>query len=262
MLRSLWIAASGMQSQQMNIDVCANNLANVNTAGFKRSRLDFQDLMYQTIKLPGTVAGGGAVIPVGMQLGQGCRPVAIQKIFVQGDYEQTGNELDLAIEGAGFFQVTLPDGETAYTRSGAFKKDSEGRLCSSDGYLLSPGITIPEDAVKVSVEADGTVSVLQAGQSSPTQVGTIELATFVNPGGLVAQGKNLYIPSDASGTAITGTPGTTGLGTLAQGYLEMSNVSVVEEMVNMIVGQRAYEINSKAIQAADEMLQMANNLKR
>ena len=262
MLRSLWIAASGMQSQQMNIDVCANNLANVNTAGFKRSRIDFQDLMYQTIRLPGTEAGGGGIIPTGMQLGQGCRPVAIQKIFVQGDYEQTGNELDLAIEGSGFFQVTLPDGETAYTRAGAFKKDSEGRVCTSDGYLISPSITIPEDTLKISVEADGTVSVLQAGQSSPTQVGTIELATFTNPAGLIAQGKNLYLPSDASGTPITGAAGTSGLGTLAQGYLEMSNVSVVEEMVKMIVGQRAYEINSKAIQAADEMLQVANNVKR
>ena len=262
MLRSLWIAASGMQSQQMNTDICANNLANVNTPGFKRSRIDFQDLMYQTIKLPGTVAGGGGVIPVGMQLGQGCRPVAIQKIFVQGDYQETQNELDLAIEGPGFFQVTLPDGETSYTRAGAFKRDSEGRICTTDGYLMNPAITIPEDAIKVSVEVDGTVSVLQAGETSPTQVGTVELATFVNPGGLIAQGRNLFLPSDASGTAITGTPGTSGLGTIAQGYLEMSNVSVVEEMVNMIVGQRAYEINSKAIQAADDMLQMANNLRR
>jgi flagellar basal-body rod protein FlgG len=262
MMRSLWIAASGMQSQQMNIDVCANNLANTNTAGFKRSRIDFQDLMYQTIKLPGTVASGGEVIPTGMQLGQGCRPVAIQKIFVQGDYQQTGNELDLAIEGAGFFQVTLPDGEIAYTRAGTFKKDSEGRISTSDGYLISPGITVPEDALKISVEADGNVSVLEPGQTTPTQVGTIELATFVNPAGLIARGKNLFVASDASGEAIIGTAGSDGLGTIAQGYLEMSNVSVVEEMVNMIVGQRAYEINSKAIQAADDMLQIANNLRR
>jgi flagellar basal-body rod protein FlgG len=262
MLRSLWIAASGMQGQQMSIDVTANNLANVNTVGFKRSRIDFQDLMYQTLRLPGTLAGGGGIIPTGMQLGQGSRPVAIQKIFSQGDYQQTGNESDLAIEGAGFFQVTMPDGEITYTRAGAFKKDSEGRIVTSDGYPMSPAITIPEDAVKVSIEVDGTVSVLQAGQSSPTQVGTIELATFVNPAGLISQGKNLYFESDASGTAITGTPGTNGLGTIAQGYLEMSNVSVVEEMVNMIVGQRAYEINSKAIQTADDMLQMANNLRR
>lgn len=262
MMRSLWIAATGMQSQQMSIDVVANNLANVNTAGFKRSRVDFQDLLYQTLKLPGTVATGGEVIPTGMQLGQGVRPVAIQKIFEQGDYQQTGNELDLAIEGPGFFQVTLPDGETAYTRAGTFKKDSDGRIVTSDGYSMSPAITIPEDAIKISVEADGTVSVFQAGQSSPTQVGTIELATFVNPAGLIARGKNLYMESDASGTAMTGAAGSTGLGTIAQGYLEMSNVSVVEEMVNMIVGQRAYEINSKAIQTADEMLQMANNLRR
>jgi len=262
MLRSLWIAASGMHTQQMSIDVCANNLANANTTGFKRSRIDFQDLMYQTMKLPGTEAGGGGVIPTGIQLGHGVRPVAIQKIFVQGDYQQTGNETDLAIEGAGFFQVTMPDGETAYTRGGTFKKDNEGRIVTSDGYLMEPAITIPEDAIKVSVEADGTVSVLQGGQSSPTQIGTIELATFVNPAGLISQGKNLYLESDASGPAITGTPGTDGLGTLAQGYLEMSNVSVVEEMVHMIVGQRAYEINSKAIQTADDMLQIANNLKR
>lgn len=262
MLRSLWIAASGMHGQQMNIDVCANNLANANTVGFKRSRIDFQDLMYQTLRLPGTEAGGGGIIPTGMQLGQGSRPVAIQKIFVQGDYQQTGNESDLAIEGAGFFQVTMPDGEIAYTRAGAFKKDSEGRIVTSDGYPMSPGITIPEDTTKVSIEADGTVSVLQAGQGSPTQVGTIELATFINPAGLISHGKNLYFESDASGTPITGTPGTNGMGTIAQGYLEMSNVSVVEEMVNMIVGQRAYEINSKAIQVADDMLQMANNLRR
>jgi flagellar basal-body rod protein FlgG len=251
-----------MQSQQMSIDVCANNLANVNTSGFKRSRVDFQDLMYQTLKLPGTTAAGGGVIPTGIQLGQGVRPVAIQKLFIQGDYQQTGNELDMAIEGSGFFQVTMPSGETAYTRAGTFKKDNQGRICTGDGYLLSPSITIPEDATKISIEADGTVSVLQAGQSSPTQIGTIQLASFINPAGLIPQGKNLYMPSNASGTAVTGTPGTSGLGTISQSYLEMSNVSVVEEMVNMIVGQRAYEVNTKAIQASDEMLQMANNLKR
>jgi flagellar basal-body rod protein FlgG len=262
MMRSLWIAASGMQSQEMNIDVIANNLANVNTSGFKRGRVDFQDLMYQMLRMPGTMGVDGSIIPTGIQLGQGSRPVAIQKIFVQGDYQETGNELDLAIEGHGFFRVTLPDGETGYTRAGAFKKDSEGRICSSEGYLIEPAITLPEDTIKVSVDADGTVSVLQSGQTTTTEVGTIELATCVNPAGLIARGKNLFLESDASGVMITGAPGSQGLGTIAQGYLEMSNVSVVEEMVNMIAGQRAYESSSKAIQAADDMLQMANNLRR
>jgi flagellar basal-body rod protein FlgG len=246
----------------MNVDVIANNLANVNTTGYKRGRVDFQDLMYQILKLPGTVDADGSIIPTGIQLGQGCRPVAIQKIFAQGDYQETGNELDLAIEGPGFFQVTLPDAETAYTRAGAFKKDSEGRICTSEGYLMEPAITIPEDAIKISVEADGTVSVLESDGITTTEVGTIELANFVNPAGLIARGRNLFLESDASGQAITGTPGSDGLGTIAQGYLEMSNVSVVEEMVNMIAGQRAYESNTKAIQAADDMLQMANNLRR
>jgi flagellar basal-body rod protein FlgG len=262
MIRALWTAASGMESQQKNIDVIANNLANVNTTGFKKSRADFQDLMYQNLKTTGAPSTNTTQIPTGIQIGLGSRLAAVTKIFTTGDFSQTGNELDLAIEGDGFFQIQLPDGSTAYSRSGAFKKDSTGRVVTSDGYPLLPAITIPTNATKTTIGTDGTVSVLQAGQNTATQVGNIQLASFSNPSGLSAQGKNLFIVSDASGAATTGTPGQTGLGTLAQGFLEMSNVSVMEEMVNMITGQRAYEVNSKAVQAADEMLQTANGLKR
>jgi flagellar basal-body rod protein FlgG len=262
MLRTLWIAASGMQAQTLNIDVIANNLANVNSAGFKRSRADFQDLLYETLRPAGSPSSEGNQIPTGIQIGHGTRPVAVQKIFLQGDYQLTQNELDLAIEGNGFFQVTLPNGETAYTRSGAFKLDSEGRIVTSDGFLMEPEITIPTDATMVTVGTDGTVSILRAGQIEPDEIGTLQLAKFANPAGLKSIGRNLFQPSVASGDAVTGTAGEDGFGTIAQGYLEMSNVNVVEEMVNMITAQRAYEINSKAIQAADEMLQMANNVKR
>jgi flagellar basal-body rod protein FlgG len=251
-----------MQSQQKNLDVVANNLANVNTAGFKKSRADFQDLMYQNLKTTGAPSTNSTQIPTGIQIGLGSRLAAVTKIFTAGDFTQSGNELDMAIEGDGFFQIQLPDGTTAYTRSGAFKKDSQGRMVTSDGYPLLPEVVIPSNATKVNVGNDGTVSVMQAGQSTPTSVGNIQLASFPNPAGLSAQGKSLFLPSDASGAATTATPGQTGLGTIAQGFLEMSNVSVMEEMVNMIVGQRAYEINSKAVQASDEMLQQANNLKR
>jgi flagellar basal-body rod protein FlgG len=262
MIRALWTAASGMESQQKNIDVVANNLANVNTTGFKKSRADFQDLMYQNLKTTGAPSTSTTQNPTGIQIGLGSRLAAVTKIFTTGDFSQTGNELDMAIEGDGFFQIQLPDGSTAYSRAGAFKKDSTGRLVTSDGYPMLPAITIPNNATKTSVGNDGTVSVLQAGQNTPTQVGNIQLALFPNPAGLSAQGKNLFIVSDASGAPTTGTPGQTGLGTIAQGFLEMSNVSVMEEMVQMITGQRAYEINSKAVQASDEMLQTANNLRR
>lgn len=262
MIRALWTAASGMQSQQKNLDVVANNLANVNTAGFKKSRADFQDLMYQNLKTTGAPSTNATQIPTGIQIGLGSKLAAVTKIFTSGDFTQTGNELDMAIEGDGFFQVQLPDGTTGYSRSGAFKKDSTGRVVTSDGYPLLPEMTIPSNATKVTVGNDGTVSAMTAGQTSPTTVGNIQLASFSNPSGLSAQGKNLYLPTDASGAATTAKPGESGLGTISQGFLEMSNVSVMEEMVNMIVGQRAYEINSKAVQAADEMLQTANNLKR
>ena len=262
MIRALWTAASGMQAQQLNIDVVANNLANVNTAGFKKSRADFQDLMYQTLKTTGAPSTNSTQIPSGIQIGLGTRTAAVTKMFTPGNINQTGNELDIAIEGDGFFQIQMPDGTTAYSRAGAFKKDSQGRVVTSDGYPLLPEVVIPNNAVKVTIGNDGTMSVLQAGQTTPTNIGTIQLASFSNPAGLNSVGHNLYLPTDASGNATTGTAGQNGLGTLSQGFLEMSNVSVMEEMVNMIVGQRAYEINSKAVQAADEMLQQANNLKR
>ncbi len=262
MIRALWTAASGMQAQQMNIDVVANNLANVNTTGFKKSRADFQDLMYQTLKTTGAPSSNSTQVPTGIQIGLGAKPAAVTKIFTPGNINQTGSDLDLAIEGDGFFQIQTPDGATAYSRAGAFKKDSQGRVVNSDGYPLIPEIVVPANATKISVGNDGTVSVMQGGQNTPTNIGTIQLANFSNPAGLSSTGHNLYQPTDASGTATTGTPGQNGIGTLSQGFLEMSNVSVMEEMVNMIVGQRAYEINSKAVQAADEMLQQANNLRR
>lgn len=262
MLRALWTSASGMQAQQLNIDIIANNLANVNTVGFKRSRADFQDLLYQTLRLAGTSTSGGNQVPTGMQLGHGARPAAIQKLFLQGDYQQTHNELDLAIEGGGFFQVIQPDGQVAYSRAGAFKLDQEGRIVTSDGLRVEPELSIPPGATKIAIAADGTVSVLVAGKSTPEEVGTITLARFVNPAGLNSIGKNLFLQTPAAGEPSVAKPGEEGLGTLAQGFLEMSNVSVVEEMVNMIAGQRAYEINSKAIQTADEMLQTANNIRR
>lgn len=262
MMRSLWTAASGMNAQQQNINVVANNLANVNTTGFKKSRADFQDLMYQTVKNPGSPSTNTTQIPVGIQIGLGTKLAAVSKLFSPGDMQLTGNSLDIAIEGDGFYQIQQPDGSTAYTRAGAFKMDSNGRVVTPDGYPLQPEIVIPTNSTKITVGNDGTVSVVQAGQTAPSTVGNIQLANFTNPAGLSAMGKNLFQQTDASGNATTGTPAQNGLGTLAQGYLEMSNVSVVEEMVNMIVGQRAYETNSKAIQTSDEMLQVANNLRR
>ncbi|RMD52371.1 MAG: flagellar basal-body rod protein FlgG [Nitrospirae bacterium] len=262
MIRSLFIAATGMEAQSLKIDVIANNLANVNTVGYKRSRADFQDLMYQTIKLPGAISAEGNQIPSGIQVGLGVKPVAVQKNFKQGDFVNTGNSLDLVIEGEGFFQITMPDGTLAYTRTGAFKKDSEGRIVTSDGYPLEPSITIPEDTVDINIGSDGKVTVLQANSNTVTEIGQIELARFINPGGLKAIGKNLFVPTDSSGEAVTAIPGTNGVGTLAQGFLELSNVNIVEEMVNMIVSQRAYEINSKAVQASDEMLQVVNDMRR
>jgi flagellar basal-body rod protein FlgG len=262
MIRALWTAASGMQSQQLNIDVIANNLANVNTTGFKKSRPDFQDLMYQNLKTVGAPSTSSTQIPSGIQIGLGSKAASVTKVFSAGSMTQTGNDLDLAIEGDGFFQIHMTDGTTTYTRDGSFKKDSQGRIVNSDGYPLSPEMVIPTNASKVTIGNDGTVSVLQAGQSTPTTIGTIQLATFSNPAGLSSLGHNLYQSTDSSGTANTGTAGQNGVGTIGQGFLEMSNVSVMEEMVNMIMSQRAYETNSKAVQAADEMLQQTNNIKR
>lgn len=260
MIRALWTAATGMEAQQFNIDVIAHNLANVNTTGFKKSMADFQDILYQTIQAPGTPSSASTVYPTGMQVGLGTRVAAVQKIFSQGDFLQTKNPLDLAIEGDGFYQITLPSGEVAYSRAGAFKVNADGEVVNSDGFLLEPAITIPTDTLSITVGTDGTVSAIIAGQTVAQQLGQIQLAKFTNPAGLEAIGRNLFRPSDASGTATTGTPGASGYGFIAQGYLEMSNVNVVEEMVSMITSQRAYEVNSRAIRTADEMLQMANNL--
>ncbi|QXE90336.1 flagellar basal-body rod protein FlgG [Geomonas subterranea] len=262
MIRALWTAASGMQAQQLNIDVVANNLANSSTTGFKKSRADFQDLMYQTEKTTGAPATNTTTIPTGIQVGLGVRPGAVSKIFTTGTMVHTGNELDMAIEGDGFLQVQQSDGTTAYTRAGSLKKDGQGRVVTSDGQPVIPEIVIPSNATSINIGSDGTVSVQQAGQTASTTVGTIQLASFTNPAGLNAIGKNLFLPTDSSGNATTGTAGQNGLGTLEQGYIEQSNVSVMEEMVSMIVSQRAYEINSKAIQASDDMLQQAAALKR
>lgn len=261
-MRALWTAATGMQAQQLTLDVISNNLANVQTAGFKRSRVDFQDLVYEMLQAPGASSAQGQEIPAGFQVGHGSRAVATQRLFIKGDLQQTGNSLDLAIEGDGFFQIQQPSGDIAYTRAGAFKKDSQGRLVTSDGFALDPEITLPQNATSVTVGVDGTVSVTIAGQQQPQQVGTIQLARFTNPAGLQSLGRNLFLPSQSSGDATQGTPGQDGLGTLIQGFVESSNVNVVEEMVGLIVTQRAYEINSRAIRTADEMMQTANNLVR
>ena len=262
MIRSLWTSATGMQAQELNIDVISNNLANVNTSGFKKSRAEFQDLLYESLRPAGAASSADTTIPTGVQLGHGARPSAVQKMFSQGDFQNTENELDWAIEGDGFFQIELPNGETSYSRCGEFKLDADGRIVNADGFLLVPQLTIPTDTVSITVGMDGTVSVIQADDPVPSEIGTIQLARFVNPGGLRSLGRNLFVPTEGSGDEIIGTPGQDGFGTIAQGFLEMSNVSVVDEMVNMITAQRAYETNSKVIQTADDMLQMANNLKR
>ncbi len=261
MLRGLWTAATGMAAQQLNVDIIANNLANVNTAGFKKSRADFQDLMYHTLRMPGAMTAAGTQLPTGIQVGMGSKPMGVQKIFSQGDYNQTQNELDLAIEGKGFFMVVSND-EEVYTRAGSFKIDSEGYICTSAGDRLQPEITIDPTAVSISIDSGGRLVVWGPDAETPLAEEDIKLYSFPNPAGLYSMGRNLYRPSQASGEATEGTPGLDGFGTIAQGYLEMSNVNVVEEMVGMIIAQRAYEVNSKAIQTADNMLQMANNIKR
>jgi flagellar basal-body rod protein FlgG len=260
MIRAMWAAASGMTAQQLSIDVIANNLANVNTTGFKRSRADFQDLMYQTMRQAGATTATGGQVPCGIQVGMGTKPVAVQKIFNQGDYTETRNDLDWAIEGKGFFKI-LSNNEELYTRAGAFKLDRSGYVCTSDGDRLQPEFVVPQGSVNVSIDSGGMV--VATGYDG-TEMASTQLQTydFPNPAGLSAMGRNLFRPTEGSGEPLAGQPGVDGFGTIAQGYLEMSNVSVVEEMVQMIVGQRAYEANSKAIQTADEMLQMANNVRR
>ncbi len=262
MIRSLYTAATGMTAQQLDLDVVANNLANVNTAGFKKNRADFQDLMYQIVEEPGTAATQTGTSPSGIQIGLGVRPAAVGKIHSQGDFESTNNPLDVAIEGDGFFQVALPTGEITFTRNGAFKLDATGNLVNSDGYLLQPPVTIPPDAVSITITADGFVNVKQPGQPQASQITQIQIARFSNPAGLRARGRNLLDQTDSSGPPILSIPGINGVGTLAQGFLESSNVSVVEEIVKMVTGQRAYEANSKVIQTADQLLQTAINVKR
>lgn len=254
MLRSLWIAKTGMESQQTNIDVISNNLANVSTNGFKRQRPVFQDLIYQTLRQPGAQASQQTQIPSGLQIGVGARPVATERIFLQGNLQQTGNSLDVAIQGNGFFQVSLPDGTLAYTRDGAFQVNSEGTLVTASGDPVQPQITIPSDAIAITIAKDGTVTITQPGNVTTTQ-GPIQLTNFINPAGLESIGDNLYLETVASGTPNTANPGLNGLGTLQQGFIETSNVNVVEELINMIQAQRAYEINSRSIQASDQMLQ-------
>lgn len=263
MFRSMYTAASGMTAQQMNLDNIANNLANSSTAGFRRRRLQFQDLLYQNFVMPGAAATQQTTMVAGLQVGLGTRTAASEVIQLQGDFNTTGNPLDLTIGGQGFFQVSLPTGDIAYTRSGTFHLDAQGNVVTADGNPLQPGITIPTGATSVTIGADGTVSVTQPGQTAAQQVGQIQLALFPNPGGLNSIGKNLFLVTTASGDPIIGTPGgTEGLGEIQQGVLEGSNVNVVEEFIQMILAQRSYEANSRVVTAADQMFQQINNLGR
>jgi len=262
MMRALWTAGSGMVAQQANIDVISNNIANVNTTGFKKSRSDFQDLMYQTVRQPGANSGADSQIPTGIQIGHGVRQVATQKLYTVGNFQNTGNPLDMAIEGDGFFQVTMPDGTLAYTRDGSFKTDSQGRIVTSEGYQLEPAIAVPEGATSIEIASDGIISVKLPNNTASQEIGQLQLVRFINPAGLSSMGRNLLQETNASGAPAASNPGQDGAGTIVQRYLEMSNVQIVDEMVNMIVAQRAYEMNSKAITTSDEMLGIAAGLKR
>ena len=262
MIRALYTAASGMNAQQTNIDNVAHNLANVNTAGFKKARMQFEDLVYDETKVSGSATSSSGEAPIGLEMGLGTRPIATARDFSKGNLRATNSPLDIAIEGDGFFQITLPDGTTGYSRAGSLQRDAQGMVVTSDGYPVEPQISIPANATAVMISKDGIVSASIAGQQATQQLGTLELATFQNSAGLRPLGGNLFAATTASGDPQTGVPGTDGRGTIAQGFLEDSNVSVVEEMVNMILGQRAYEANSKVIKAADEMLAHVNNLVR
>ncbi|MCB0348169.1 MAG: flagellar basal-body rod protein FlgG [Bdellovibrionales bacterium] len=261
MIKALNTAASGMQAQQTNMDVVSNNLANVNTTAFKKSRAEFEELMYQTIKEPGATTGLNAVSPTGVQVGLGVKTASTQKSFEQGSIKQTDKPLDMQIEGNGFFIVQMPNGQTAYTRDGTFRKDGQGRIVDKNGNVLQPEMTIPRESIGISISPEGVVEVKTTDGPDVQVLGQIELANFVNPVGLKSIGANLYVPSPASGAAFQALPGTENLGRVAQGQLEMSNVNLVDEMVNMISAQRAYETNSKAVQAADQMLQAINSLR-
>jgi flagellar basal-body rod protein FlgG len=260
MIRSLWISKTGLEAQQVQLDVIANNLANVSTNGFKRSRAVFEDLLYQTLRQPGAQSSQQSQISSGLQLGTGVHPVSTERIFSQGNLAQSSNNLDIAIQGNGFFQIQMPDGTVGYTRDGSFQLNAQGQLVTGSGHPVQPAVTIPPNTLSITIGKDGTVTVLTQGQITPQQVGTIQLATFVNPAGLQANGENLYQETASSGTANTGTPGANGVGVLNQGFVETSNVNVVEELVNMIQTQRAYEINSKAITTSDQMLQRLTQL--
>lgn len=260
MMRSLWISKTGLDAQQTQLDTISHNLANVGTNGYKRSHAVFEDLLYQNIRQAGGQSSQQTMLPTGLQLGAGVRPVATARIFTQGNLQQTGNTFDMAIDGNGFFSLQMPDGSVAYTRDGSFRVDSTGQLVTSNGMPMSPPIVIPPNSTSVTIGADGVVSVMQAGQANPTQVGQVQLATFVNPAGLDPKGQNLYLETAASGAPTIGTPGNNGAGLINQGYVETSNVNVVEELVAMIQTQRAYEINSKSIQTSDQMLARLSQL--
>ena len=261
MFRAMSAAASGMEAQEMRMSLIANNLANVNTTGFKRVRGEFQDLLYERVASAGVSADGTQGTPSGMQIGQGVRPVATLRQFTVGDLKRTGNSLDLAIEGAGFLQVAMPGGQVGYTRDGSLKIDAEGRLVNAEGYTIEPPLTFPSDTRDILIASDGSVSVTRGSGADAVQVGKLELATFANAAGLDALGHNLYAATSASGEPVLGTPTLDGVGRLSQGFLEMSNVKVVEEMIDLIATQRAYETNSKVIQAADEMLRTSAQLR-
>ena len=261
-MRAMWSAAAGMSAQSYNMDTISNNLANVNTSGYKKARAEFQDLLYQTVNLAGTASSVNTTLPTGIQLGHGARLQAVVRQFTTGNFRQTAGDFDLAINGKGFFQVTMPDGTIAYTRDGSFDKNQDGTLVTATGYPLQPEIVIPQDALDITVAQDGTVSVTQPGQPLPQEIGQITLVNFINPAGLNHIGRNLVLQTQASGDPIEGAPGADGLGNVIQGFLESSNVDIADEMVNMIVGQRAYEANSKTIRTIDDMLSVITNLKR
>jgi flagellar basal-body rod protein FlgG len=260
MIRSLWIAKTGMEAQQTQLDTISHNLANVGTNGFKRGHVVFEDLIYQNLRQAGAASSDQTELPTGLQVGLGVRPVATSRIFTQGNLQQTSNNLDVAIKGQGFFQVQQPDGTTGYTRDGSFQVDANGQLVTNNGYVVQPGITIPANAQSVTIAPDGTVSVSVSGQAAAQTVGQLTIASFVNPAGLDPKGQNLWAETAASGAPAAGQPGSNGLGALQQGYVETSNVNVVEELVAMIQTQRAYELNSKAIQTSDQMLQRLGQL--
>ena len=260
MLRGMWSGASGMAAQRLTIDVIANNLANVNTVGFKKSRTDFQDLMYQTISQAGSRTSSGGQVPVGIQIGMGTMPVGVHKIFMQGEFNETKNELDLAVEGRGFYKV-ISNEEELYTRAGNFKLDADRNIVTTNGDKLQPEMTIPANTLNIDIDVDGTVTVFDP-EGTGTSLGAIELYSFPNPAGLFSRGHNLYRATDASGEAVAGTPGSDGLGTIIQGFIEISNVDVVQEMVQMIMAQRAYEMNSKVIKTADNMMSIVNSIAR